>query len=416
MKNLSYLLLFLFIFTACDNHQVEEYLISLSEDKIIADYAGITQTIKVQSNDDNWTILSSSIPEWCNIEKEKSSSYNVEITISPNHTFHSREALITFIYEDKSCTLHIFQDGIQNKPSLDWHTFPVNSFSNVEIDSEVGLSERNYKIIASEIYINSSIRDKIFHGNLIQNKLKGINKVEEYTQYSYNPIAISGFVNGQFYYRESVYPSFNNTDRLYNEIKSNNTSQNFQFSYQTSPIQYNSYKHLNLLGIGNLGLKLDEIITGKSYTENELKNRTGLIYSYCNILFNTTINLPHNLIKETIPENERKGLSYINNIKYGKMAFLILETDYDYTISSLVVGKIMKDLQLNDYEEEIKSSINANYIFFDKDCNLNILKGIDVIRMFVSQISDQPIIPLNFSINNYDNNSIGNFELAFKIP
>lgn len=416
MKKLSYLLLFLLIFTACDDHQqVEDYSISLSEDKITTDYTGITQTIKVQSNDDNWNILSSSIPEWCNIEKKKSSTYNVEITISPNHTFQSREATITFIYEDKSCSLYISQEGIQNKSSLDWHTFPVNSFSSVEYDSENNNTERNYRISANEIYINSSIKDKIYHGNLIQKKLNGISGVKETTQYSYNPITTSAFVNGKFYSRESVYPSFENTNGLYDEVKSKTPTQNISFSYQTSPIQYNSYKHLNLLGVGNLGLKLDEIITGKSYTQNELKNRTGLIYSYCNILFNTTMDLPANLIKETIPENEKKELSYISNINYGKMAFLIVETDYDYKTSTLVIGKIMKGLPLTEDEEKVKSSINANYLFFNKDGNINTTKGIDVISMFVSEIKDQPIIPLSFSINTYNNNSVGDFELTFKM-
>lgn len=415
MKNFTYLLFFLLIFTACGD-QAEDFSISLSEDQITTDYAGVTRTIKVQSKGTDWTVLPSSIPEWCIVEKKQSLTYNIEITISPNHTFQERKASITFINEDRSCSLHVSQEGIQNKSSLDWYTFPVNSFSNVEYNSKNDNTERNYKISASEIYINSSIKDLIFHGNLIQKRMKGLSGVKEFTQYSYNPISIGAFVNGKFYSRESVYPSFKNTEELYNEIKVNSPKQNMNFSYQTLPIQYNSYKHLNLLGVGNLGLKLDEIITGKPYTENELKDRTGLIYSYCNILFNTAMDLPYNLIKETIPENEKKELSYINNIKYGKMAFLIVETDYDYTTSRLVISKIMKGLQLTNYEGRVKSSINANYLFFNKDGNISIIKGIDVITKFVSEINEQPIIPLSFSVNNYENNSVGKFELTFNLP
>ena len=76
----------------------------------------------------------------------------------------------------------------------------------------------------------------------------------------------------------------------------------------------------------------------------------------------------------------------------------------------------MKNLQLTDYEEKVKSSINANYLFFNKEGNINTIKGADVINMFVSEINDQPIIPLSFSINTYDKNSVGNFELTFKMP
>ena len=97
------------------------------------------------------------------------------------------------------------------------------------------------------------------------------------------------------------------------------------------------------------------------------------------------------------------------------MAFLIVETDYDYKTSTLVIGKIMKGLLLTEDEEKVKSSINANYLFFNKDGNINTTKGIDVISMFVSEIKDQPIIPLSFSINTYNNNSVGDFELTFKM-
>lgn len=416
MRKISYILLSLLVFTACkDIAQEEDYTISLSEDKIIADYAGITNTITVYSKDGNWKILPASIPEWTTVEKVNGSDSNVEIAISPNNTFKNREATIKFISENNTCFLYISQEGIQNKSSLDWYTFPVNSFLDVKYDSENSNSSRNYRISANDVYVSSSIKDRIYHGGFIQKKVNGVSEAKGMMHYSYNPISISAFVNGKFYSRESIIPSPENTKELYDEIRANIPKQNGTFFYQTSPIQYNSYKHLHLLGIGNLGLKLDEIVAGKSYLENELENRTGLIYSYCNVLFNITMDLPSNLVKETIGDDDKKELYYINNIKYGRMAFLFLETDYDYNTSSIVISKVMKNLQLSDNEEKVKNSINASYIYFNEDHSVNIIRGFDVIRMFVTEVNDQPIIPLSFSINTYDRNSVGNFEFAFKI-
>jgi len=412
------IIIFSIIFSACDSQpETEGSFLNLSEKQISIGHFGGTREVLVESNMD-WDILNSSVPEWCCVEKtHDSGQYYMEIIISPNRTFQTREATVTIQSDGYSTYLSISQTGIKNELLLDWHTFPVNSISDVKFEFGNDGVERKYQILYNEIFINPIIKEKIYHGNLINNKATLESGLIEYKQYTYNPITISSFVDGFFYSRESIVPSIENTDDLYREIKANYPNQNLHFTFQNTPIQYYSYRHLNLLGIGNLGLKLDEIINdGKSYQKEELGDRTGLLYSYCNILFNVTMDIPGELIQETISDDEAHKISYVSNIKYGKMAFLIIETDYDYNISKIVVEKIMKGSQLSEQEEKIKNSINANYLTFEEDGNLAITKGIEVIRAYVSDIYNQPIIPLSFSVNRYDNNSIGHFENQFKVP
>lgn len=407
MKKLFYYFLLFSFLISCNNHNEEDvFFFSLSESTINADCIKTVKTIQVSASNQNWTINELSLPEWCNVERKSISSDDVTVTILPNHKLQAREVTITFICNNNILPLYIFQKGAEKDSSLDLHSFTVNTF----LESNK-IDDNNYRIIASELYINPTIKEKIFHGNLIDNSITNIYGIKDFNKYSYNPITISSFSNGHVYYIESVQPSSYNTNKLYSEIKNSLPDQNLSFIYQSAPIRYNSYKHLNLLGVGNLGIKLDEVMTGKSYLTSEMENKTGLIYNYCNILFNTTIDLPRNLISDAITAEEKEKLSYINNIKYGRMAFLIIETDYDYQTSISVIAKIMKRSKLSSQEEEVKNSITAYYFFFNNDGNINVDSGLDVIGKYVSEINNQPIIPLSFSINKY-NNAINLFQIS----
>lgn len=415
MKNLCYFLL-LFIFSACDNKTTTiDPSIHISEDSIVVDYFATTKKVIVESNC-IWDI--SETPLWCIVEnKIENNKQYLEITISQNNSFQERESSIVLTGDNITKRLFITQTGIKKSSSLNWHTFPVNSISSVTFKLGSDNNERNYQLIGSEIFINSSIRSKIFHGNLINSETECIKELIDYKNYTYNPITISSFVNGQVYCKDAIIPSLENTINLASEILTNNPGQNLQFSYQDTPIQYNSYKHLHLLGMGNLGINLDEVISGKSYLEREMGNHTGMIYSYCNKLFRISMDIPRNLIKGTISESDLKNLSYINSIDYGETAFLIIETDYHYDLSRLVVSKIMKGEQLSDSEEKIKKTLKAYYLYFDINSNIQVKKGgEEVIEMYIKNINNHPTIPLCFTLGKYVNNSVNNFSFKLRLP
>ncbi len=409
MKKIIYLFILLVGFSCNDNDgngQIEDMAILLGNSQISVQHLGSNYVVKVKSKGD-WNILESSVPQWCEIGVKKSNEF--AITILPNRTFTSRKGEIIIKNIANSVALQIFQEGVNKNTKLEWHTFPVNSVS------KVSNSGQEYRIKANEIFITPTIRNTIFHGNLIEKTLKRGTQIKQDKKYTFTPITIFGGVGSDLYSREAIIPSINETNSLFNAILGKYPTQNTQFT-SLPPIQFNSYKELHLLGVGNLGLKLDEILTGNSYTKKEMGNRIGLIYSYCNVLFETSMDYPDQLVNDTISEDMSNKLAYVNAIKYGKQAFLIVETDYEYDLSKAVVGKIMNGKKLNNEEEQIKNSFTVNYLFFNKDSSINIVKGHHTIQQYVSDIAKQPIVPLSFSINNYKDNSAGNLEVVFNLP
>ncbi len=398
-----------FALVSCGTDDAESY-IKLSEPSIEADYSGVSTRIYVDSNCE-WSV--SEAPEWFSIEpKNDAEGPYLTVTILPNPRYDARSAAISVYGGGVSADLSITQSGITNSSSLEWHAFPVNSFA--EVSSQGGTEE--YRITGTELFINAAIKDRIFHGHLIPSYLGDISDPDTDGQYTYNPITISCIANGQAYVREQQIPSIAATSDLAEEVITAVGDQNTTFTYSDTPIQYNSYRHLNLLGVGNLGLKLDELITGLSHEEAELGNRTGLIYSYCQELFTTTMDIPENLIQESLSDTEKEELSYVSNISYGRTALLVVETEYSYEVSSIAIKGYMQGADLEAEEEDVVDTADVWYVSFDGDGEAHIEAGGKALMMkYVNNIGSGEIIPLNFSLNNYSDNTSGRFSFSLTL-
>lgn len=406
MKKLVYLFVLLMT-VACnsDDSKSVEFL-TLSSNQITTAPEGASQAITVNSSSD-WTIDESSIPAWCTITEQTTAGFT--ITVLPNHTFIDREGKILTKNGATTNSITITQEGIENSPSLDWHTFPVNNFSDIQ--------DANLKrmIKGRTLFITSSVRSQIYHANLIKNSFVLGEDIKAEGNYTFNPITFSAHVSGELYIKESVTPSKEVSDAMYEEIIANTPTQSDQLSI-SSPYQFNSYKHLHLLGVGNLGLKLDELVTGNSYMNQEMGDRTGLLYTYSNVMFHSIMDLSQKLITEDLPDAEADKLAYINSIGYGRTALLIVESDYDYTLSKSVVSKIAKGESLTDEEKQVEASLTATYLYFDKDGAVRSSTGYQSIAAYNEGFSTQPIIPLNFSVSNYKDDAVGDLEFSFPMP
>ena len=408
MKKLIYAFVLLICVACGSDHDPEVDYLTLSSRHISTESEGTSRVITVNSTSD-WTIVESSVPSWCTIDEQTEDGF--KITILPNHTFNDREVEILTKNTTTSNSIDISQCGIKNKTSLEWHTFPVNSFSEVNYDD----ATNEYTVGSREMFITSSIRNQIFHGDIIKESYVQGEDLQQEGNYTFNPITISAFVGGNLYSRESVIPSKEVTNSLFNDVVSDYPTQSVQF-VASSPIQFNSYKHLHLLGVGNLGLKLDEITTGKSYVEHEMGNRTGLIYTYSSVLFHTIMDLVPNLIQQGIPEGEVDHLAYISTIGYGKTACLIVETDYDYNFSKLVVNKLMHNEELNEEEKKVLDGLTATYLFFQEDGTLSVSNGYQAISAYTTGFDAQPIVPLTFVASDLQDNSLATLKFTFEMP
>lgn len=419
MKHLGFFLLTL-AFVACHDDTPEQpHYISLDESKIVTDYAGIQKRIEVTSNCD-WTIRN--IPQWCIIEKVvMDNTVYLDVEVLPNDTEVLREATVMLSYSHdryKTTTADLFisQTG-QKKPEYDplqWQPFAVNKFNDNKYDLLPDNVTRKYRLLAEQSFINPAFRTQVYPGHLI-NCHTDNRTLTVYDQYTYNPITISAYVNRVLYEKELL-PSFDGLNEMVQQITSELPTQNQQFSY-IGPFQFYSHKHLHLLGVGNLGLNLDELISGKPYTEKEMEKRTGFFYNYSWEMFTIGMNYPDKLIQETISEEQLPDMSYVASMVFGRMSLLFVETNQDYTKAKGVVAKIIKNEKLSADEIQIKDDLLVYYLYFDKGNNpQTVMGGDELIGRFVSEISSLNITPLGFTTNKLSNNQVGNLVIEFTLP
>lgn len=399
------------ILFGCDNtDQKPESFIKLSDKKIIINASGHTKTVYVSSNVD-WSV--SDIPDWItvNIHKEVEKPM-IEIIVTANTTSTSRDVLIEVGNEFVKEELYISQDGKSHISEITWYTFPVNSITSVNYTLGENQLERMYNITGERLFINDVIKDKIYLGNLINNNLNDFSNLIDYSEYTYNPVTVGSFVNGKAFI-ETVYPSSQAVNKMANEIINSLPNQNIQFNYTDKPFKYCSYRQLNLLGRGNLGINLDEIISDKSYLEKEMVFRNGFIYSYCVELFDIVMDYQEKIIAEELTDIELlQDMSYIKSINYGRTSFLVIETNDDENRINNVIQKVIKNENLNKEEMYILENLKAYYLYLGDNQKLMIEEGKrNVIMKFANSINNLPIIPLTFSTQSYSNHSVSHVNL-----
>lgn len=410
-------LFFLLIFSvACqdDNSRPEVYYITPAITEITANYSGIQKRIAISSNC-NWEI--SDIPQWCTAQKtiEGNNEY-LRVNVLSNDVNIPRDATILLSFGKISSSIHIFQDKKNESELLQWYTFPVNFFTDVNFELLADNNTRKYQILGEEVFITPSWRNQVFTGNMINRHVDNIAGIKDYfNDYSFNPITISS-KNGNS--RELLAPSLEGMSDFAQEIIADLPNQNIQFQL-SSPVQYSSYRQLHLLGLGNIGLHLDEIVSGKSYLEQEMSKQTGMIYSYSQKMFDITMDYPQKLINEAIGNEKLSDLVYINNVTYGKTAFLLVESNNPFISVKSIIGKIAKGMNLSDEELQIANDLDIWYIYFDSNGVQTSKGNFELVNNYINDCTNSfsnGIVPLCFTINKFEDNSIGNIDIGFELP
>lgn len=406
-------------FSACKESEPERtYYITPAETEIEAGEAGIEKRIEVASNCD-WTVEAT--PEWCSARKTAAAGREyMDLEVRANDHEAPREATLVLSfrgdgYTRTTASLRISQSGkeAQTDDPLAWNPFAVNNLSLAEYDlSEDGVT-RSYRISGTQLFASHSFAKQVFPGNLIDRHTDNRELTDYRDKYRFNPIHIAAYSNRKLYETASS-PSYEAANELAKQIIAEQPVQNFEYNY-IGPIRYNSYRHLHLLGRGNLGLNLDEMITGRSYSEKEMEKRTGMIYSGCQSLFDIVMDYPEKLIQETIGGEELGALSYINSVSYGKAYLLLIESDDDFTAVKSVVNSIRRGWDLDDDERKVRDALDVRYIYFDQSGAHATRGDYTLIGNGTDRFPPQ-IIPVNFTTNKLETDAVGDMVIEFNLP
>ena len=397
---LALLLLF-----ACKEEEHLKPFITVDKEHLAVDALGREDTVRIASNI-QWT--ASDIPDWCTIQEERNPENSlIRIKTTPNKTKNTREARIKISGELVEKHIIIVQAYRKKDKQIIWQHLPTCWFNDVNYTQGKDGVERFYTFSGEDIFINQAIRDKIYPGNLIKNKMERPTELTEYPQYTYNPIQLAFLAGIHISVKETV-PSIKALNEFVDEmIKTKPLKQNMGFYYSNTPVKYTTYRQLHLLGMGNLGVELDKLISGSSYRQKEMpENETGYIFSYSVKLFNIFMELPTDglLIKEKITDkNILNSLCYIDNISYGRTAYLIIETDEEEETVRTIVGKVQRKEALNKQEQSVVDGAKLYYLHYNSRKELRAEKGgAEIITRYTESINKGAIIPLTFSVVNYD--------------
>lgn len=407
------LFLVVLAFTACHDDQPEQtYYITPEMSGIAAGCPGIQERIAISSNCD-WGIEST--PEWCSAQKVTAGGREyLAVEVMPNYDENPRQTFVTLSYDRTSIPVYVTQAGERAPAPMQWYTFPTNWFSDITYEPSDGSGPRKYRITAFELAVSPSWRKQIFPGNLIDRHAPGRKLTDYADKYTFNPIILAASTYG---IKELAKPSLEATNAWVKELIAKSPHQSSGFFCQ-SPIRYTSYRQLHLLGLGNAGLNLDELVSGESYSGKEMEKRTGMIYTYSHELIRIFVGeFPQNLITETVSDEERREMSYINGVAYGRTAWLLVESDDNFQETRNVVSKIMREESLNTKEQLIRENLAAYYIRFDGIGDVQTEKGGDeLIGAFSRGIGTLSILPVNFTTNRFENHAVGQMEVTFDLP
>lgn len=391
----------------------EDNSLTLSESDLGVTNLADSKMIKVNSTHD-WKL--ESLPTWIHSDK-MSGTGNDEITLSIDENIEpkGRSATLTFTsVNNLSVILNLSQTGLEDvliNPIL-----PIFTYSTIH-----STDKRNfYDLEMTSVFINPSIKDKVFLGSLISPTWDTNTNIPTFAGYTFNPIVVftSAIISGDI--ERTFTPSLSEQTTFANYIVEKKPQQGELFRADNGTKQFYSHKDLYAIGMVNMGIKLDELISGSSYLQAEMSKKYGLIFSFKSILFSLDMENPENLIKENLKaEDKTRGVSYVSRISYGKIGLLVVESDTYYSEVRVAINKVISGQTLTSEESNYITSSDINYVYFDSNNQPQVIKGgTDAINAYKKSMSSlvSGIYPLEFSLTDYSIYDWSTISFTTKIP
>lgn len=365
------------------------------------------QTVKLTTNKP-WKLFFA--PDWITVTPSSGDkSAEITIRIAENRDPERRESMIIFRGEIEDRKLDVRQSGLRDiaiMPGL-----PIFHFKQMEYSS--GLSR--CRAWTNSLFINPSIRNEIYLGNLICPTTQSNTNIPGFTGYTFNPITISTSAAASEVVKTYL-PSRSDQDAFARQIAE-------AMSDEGKPLiegafEFYTHKQLQTIGMINLGVKLDELVSGFAFTEKEMTRKYGLIYSFKRTFFSLDMDIPEKLIQEELKDADKeKGVSYVSSVTYGRVGLLIVESDKDSREVKVAVDRLIAGKPLSQVEADLLSGVDVYYVYFDKDQNVQVQKGnqevVDVYKEARLMGSDG-IYPVEFGFANYMDNSPGTISFSYR--
>ncbi|MFT4222718.1 BACON domain-containing protein [Dysgonomonas sp.] len=387
--------------------------IELSKSTLSMSIGGDEQKIKLTTNRP-WKI--ENIPTWLTVNP-MSGDRSAEITVSvaENKEPIGRGASLTFIGATKSGILNVSQFGLKDviwTPSLPIFSLKYVSFTG-ELDS--------YDINVFTLFVNPDIKNKVYLGSLLSYNAGSVTNIPEFTGYTFNPITISTSAIANGIRSKTYVPSLSEQNAYAQEIINKKPAQNLSFVSDNGTIEFYTYRRLFTLGIANMGVKLDEVVSGSSYETERMTKKYGLIFSFKQTCFSLDMDIPGELIKEELKEADKnKGVAYVSTVYYGRLGLLIVESDTYFGNVKSAINKVISGQSLSAEESRLIDVSDISYVYFNNDNQVQIKKGhMDAVNAYRDALAKNDfsnVYPVGFNLSSLIDHSIATISYSFKVP
>lgn len=355
-----------------------------------------TKTIELTTNRP-WKV--DSVPDWISVTPSSGDrSAKLTLHIMENRSLDERASRIIFAGESNKKALEVVQGGLR-----DLAIFPdLFIFRYKEMQCPTDLSW--CKAVTDSMFINPAIREKIYIGNLVSYNPSSNTDIPEFTGYTFNPIIVTASAAvGEG--TKTYIPSLQDQDAFAQHIRENMSEEDFTFLTNKYPTSYYTHNQLHAIGMVNLGIPLDKIM----FDQTERTKGYGLVYSFKETCFTLKMDVPRQLIKEDLKASDKgKEIAYVSSVSYGRIGLLIVESETDSREVKVAIGKLIDEQPLSQAETLLLSSVDACYVYFDKDKNVQAKKGnMEAITAYLEACDEKnaPIYPLEFRWSKYADHS-----------
>ena len=112
-------------------------------------------------------------------------------------------------------------------------------------------------------------------------------------------------------------------------------------------------------------------------------------------------------------------MNCIYSIKFQHVSCLLFYEYYLRISVKSIIGKIAKGMNLSDEELQIANDLDIWYIYFDSNGVQTSKGNFELVNNYINDCTNSfsnGIVPLCFTINKFEDNSIGNIDIGFELP
>ncbi len=417
-QNLHYFFLISLLsicFVSCNDDNEDELVkpsIELDKNSVVAGILKTEEIIKLTTNGD-WLVTD--VPDWIamNVTSGKNST-DINMVIEENREPETREAVLKFVRKELTELFTVRQVGL--KDVISSPGFPMLRFSKTETILNSQGKQDIYNFETNNLFINPGIRDHIYLGNLVSHNLATNTAIPVFTGYTFNPITIStsAAISGEVV--KTYIPSWEGQDSFAKQIIAKKPKQNQSFLTDNGVVEFYDYNRLYTLGICNLGIKLDELVSGSSYKDKEMTKKYGLIFSFKQVLFSLDMDIPDKVVKEELKAADKaKGVSYISSVGYGRVGMLVVESNTDSREFRVAVNNVIAGKSLSQKDSELINAVDACYIYFTNSNQVQVKKGkLDAINAYKDAIINETdnFYPVAFQVADFTTHALNTMSFS----